>query len=147
MKHLAIVILLLVGTHNFAWAFENATSWRLSTDDTTMVMALQHGTPVITELSSAKTGPNWLLAPVPEILPSPVILQGAPVAINWQYDGGALDRQSGQLVLRFSNSAIYLASTAWTWADRALVDHCQSFCRNHYSRSSGQSRTQQCCHS
>jgi hypothetical protein len=105
MKHLAIAILFLTATQNLAWAFQNATSWRLSTDDTTMVVALQEGIPAISQLSSTKTGASWLLAPAPEILPSSVILQGAPVAIKWQYDGGALDPQTGQLVLRFSDSA------------------------------------------
>ncbi len=105
MKHLATLILFWIGTQNLACAFQNATSWRLSTADTTAVVALQQGTPAITQLSSTKTGANWLLAPAPEILPPSVILQGAPVATKWQYDGGALDPQSGQLVLRFSNSA------------------------------------------
>src|SRR6185437_10621445 len=105
MKLLATAILLLIGAQKLAYAFQNVTSWRLSTADTTMVVGLQQGTPAVTQLSSTKTGANWLLAPVPEILPVSVILQGAPVATKWQYDGGALDPQNGQLVLRFSNSA------------------------------------------
>ncbi len=105
MKHLGTVILLLIGAQNFAGAFQNATSWRLSTADTTMVVALLQGIPAITHLSPTKTGFNWLLAPAPEILPASVIVQGASVATKWQYDGGAFDAQSGQLVLRFSNRA------------------------------------------
>ena len=105
MKHLWAVILFWIGAHNFACAFQNATSWQLRTADTTMVVGLQRGTPSITQLSSTKTGANWLLAPAAESLPPSVILQGAPVATKWQYDGGVLDTQSGQLVLRFSNAA------------------------------------------
>jgi hypothetical protein len=84
---------------------ENPMSWRLSTDDTTMVVAIQNGIPVVTELSSTEINFNWLLEPAPEVLPSSVTQQGALLATKWQYEGGTLDPKSGKLVLRFSNSA------------------------------------------
>src|SRR6202453_92990 len=105
MKHLLTVIVFVIGTQSFAWGYQNATSWRLSTDDTTMVVAVQQGIPAVTQLGSAKSGSNWLLAPAPEVLPSSISQQNAAVATRWQYEGGALDPQSGQLVLRFSNAA------------------------------------------
>jgi hypothetical protein len=66
---------------------------------------VQEGLPVVTQLGSTKSNSNWLLAPAPELLPSSVTQQGVPVATKWQYEGGALDAKSGQLALRFSNSA------------------------------------------
>src|ERR1700761_5622578 len=105
MKLLLAVIAFLIGTQSFAWGYQSATSWRLSTDDTVMVVALQQGIPAVTQLSSARTGSNWLLAPAPEVLPSSVTQQGTPVVTNWHYDGASQDPESGQLELRFSNAA------------------------------------------
>ena len=87
-----------------AWGSANATSWSLSTDDTRLVVAVQQGMPAVTQLSSANSHSNWLLAPAPEVLPSSVLQQGTSLATKWQYEGGAFDPKSGQLVLRFSNS-------------------------------------------
>jgi len=105
MKRLSTVIVFVIGAQSFAWGYQSATSWRLNTDDTTMVVAVQQGIPAVTELRSTKSGSNWLLAPAPEALPSSITQQDAAVATKWQYEGGALDPQSGQLVLRFSNPA------------------------------------------
>ncbi len=105
MKRLSTVIVFVIGAQSFAWGYQNPTSWRLSTDDTTIVVAVQQGIPAVTQLRSTKSDSNWLLAPAPEVLPSSVSQQNAAVATKWQYDGGALDPQSGELVLRFSNPA------------------------------------------
>ncbi len=104
MKHLLIAVLCVSGIQNVAWAADDATSWRLTTDDTAMVVAIQGGSPVVTELSSAKGNANWLLAPAPEVLLPSVTQNGASTPTQWKYQGGALDG-SGQLVLRFSNAA------------------------------------------
>ena len=105
MKHLLTVMLCVMGTQSFAWGADNPTSWRLSTDDTAMVVAIQQGLPVVTQLSSTKSNANWLLAPAPEVLLPSVTQEGVAKATQWKYEGGALDPASGQLVLRFSNSA------------------------------------------
>jgi Melibiase/Glycosyl hydrolase family 36 C-terminal domain len=80
-------------------------SWRLSTDDTVMVVAIQQGLPVVTRLGSTQNDSNWLLAAAREDLPSSVKQQGTDLPTRWQYEGGQLDPKTGQLVLRFSNSA------------------------------------------
>jgi hypothetical protein len=103
MKYMLALIALL--TSNLALSSDNQQSWRLTTDDTAMVVTVQEGLPVVTQLGSTKSNSNWLLAPAPELLPSSVTQQGVPVATKWQYEGGALDAKSGQLALRFSNSA------------------------------------------
>src|ERR1700674_3895030 len=105
MKHLLTVMLCVIGAHSLACGAEGAMSWRLRTDDTAMVVAIQQGLPTVTELGSTKSNSNWLLAPTPELLPPSVTQQGSELPTKWQYEGGALDPQSGQLVLRFSNSA------------------------------------------
>jgi hypothetical protein len=81
------------------------STWRLSTEDTTVVVSVQQGVPVLTELSSSRTGSNWLLGPVPEILLPAVTQRGASTPTKWQFAGGAFDPASGQLVLRFNNAA------------------------------------------
>lgn len=101
MKYLLALILLAMSAWSVAWGSENATSWRLSTDDTTMIVAVQQGMPVVMQLSSAKSHSNWLLAPAPEVLPSSVIQQGNSLATKWQYKDATFDPKSGQLVLRF----------------------------------------------
>ena len=105
MKHLLTVIACLIGAQSLAWSAEDVMSWRLSTDDTAMVVAVQQGLPVVTQLGSTKSNSNWLLAPAPETLLPSVTQQGVQVATKWQYEEGTLDPKSGQLVLRFSNSA------------------------------------------
>ena len=105
MKCLLVFVLWVINSWTIALGAENPMSWRLSTEDTTMVVAVQHGMPVVTELRSTKSNSNWLLEPAPEVLPSSVTQQGSVLATKWQYEGGTLDPTSGQLVLRFSNSA------------------------------------------
>jgi Melibiase/Glycosyl hydrolase family 36 C-terminal domain len=105
MKHLLTVFACMVAAQSLAWAADDSMSWSLKTDDTVMVVAVQQGLPVVTQLGSAKSNSNWLLAPAPEVLLPSVVQQGASVATKWQYQGGALDPKTGELVLRFSNSA------------------------------------------
>ena len=149
MKRLSTVIVFVIGAQSFAWGYQNPTSWRLSTDDTTMVVAVQQGMPAVTELRSTKSDSNWLLAPAPEVLPSSVTQQDAAVATKWQYEGGALDPAewpTGVALLQPSSrsgTAVDLAGPPGTWPDGALVDDRQSFWCGHYDRPSGQSRAQQ----
>jgi hypothetical protein len=103
MKHLLALVVCLVGVQG-AWGADDAMSWRLSTEDTAMVVAIQNGLPVVTQLSSTKNDANWLLAPAPEGLLPSVTQNGVPTKTQWIYQGGALDPDSGQLVLRFSNA-------------------------------------------
>ena len=105
MKHLLTVMLCVMGAQSFAWGADNPMSWRLSTDDTAMVVAIQEGLPVVTQLSSTRSNANWLFAPATEVLLPSVTEEGIAKATQWKYEGGALDPASGQLVLRFSNAA------------------------------------------
>src|SRR5271170_4210107 len=105
MKRLVIVITCIVNCCNLAWCFDVDKSWNLSTDDTVLTVTVQQGTPVITQLGSVKGQSEWLLAPVSEMLLPSVTQQGSSLATRWQYEGGAFNPESGQLVLRFSNSA------------------------------------------
>jgi hypothetical protein len=105
MKHLLTVTFCVIVAQGLAWGADDAMSWRLSTDDTVMVVAIQQGLPVVTRLGSTKNDSNWLLAAAREDLPSSVTQQGTDLPTRWQYEGGQLDPKTGQLVLRFSNSA------------------------------------------
>jgi hypothetical protein len=105
MKHLLAVTFCVIVVQSLAWGADDAMSWRLSTDDTVMVVAIQQGLPVVTRLGSTKNDSNWLLAPAREDLPSSVTQQGTDLPARWQYEGGQLDPKTGQLVLRFSNAA------------------------------------------
>jgi Melibiase/Glycosyl hydrolase family 36 C-terminal domain len=105
MKYSLIALLCLTSCINPAWCSDSEKSWRLSTDDTTVTITVAQGVPVITQLGSAKAASNWLLAPVPEFLLPTVTQQGSSTATKWQFEGGVFDPQSGELVLRFSNSA------------------------------------------
>jgi hypothetical protein len=102
---LLLTVMCFLGIQGTAWGFQGDKTWRLATDDTAMVVAIQQDQPVITQLASAKSNANWLLASVPEILPSSITQQGSVIPAKWHYDGGAMDPKSGELVLRFSTSA------------------------------------------
>ena len=101
MKCLLIVITCIVTCCKLALGSDADKSWNLSTDDTALTVTVQQGITVITQLSSAKGGSKWLFAPVPEILLPSVTQQGSSLTTKWQYEGGAFDPESGQLVLRF----------------------------------------------
>jgi hypothetical protein len=68
MKYLPVVMVCMINPLTIVCSAEDAMSWRLNTDDTTMVVAVREGMPVVTELSSTKRNSNWLLAPAPEAL-------------------------------------------------------------------------------
>jgi hypothetical protein len=105
MKSCLILIACVVGNSSFAQTSDNQNVWRLSTDDTAIVVEVQQGVPVVTWLGSKAGGANWLLGSSPEVLLPTIAQQGKSLPTNWHYDGGALDPQSGQLILRFSNAA------------------------------------------
>ncbi len=102
MKALLMAMALALACCNPAFCSDN---WKLSTDDTSLVVEVQQGTAVVTQLGSAKGESNWLHAPAPEVLVPAVTQQGESVNTKWQYQGGDFDAQSGQLVLRFSNAS------------------------------------------
>lgn len=104
MKYWLPVLVCLIKAHSCIWGADNATSWQLKTDDTVMDVAVQQGIPAVTRLASAKENSNWLSAPALETLLPTVTQQGSPIATKWQYQGGALDSNTGELVLRFSNA-------------------------------------------
>lgn len=105
MKYWVVMIAFLTNCCNMALCSDTDKSWRLSTDDTAVVIELQQGMPVVTRLASTQAGVNWLLAPVPEVLLPSVTQQGTSVPTKWQYEGGTFDSPSGQLVLRFTNAS------------------------------------------
>lgn len=132
MKHLLVPVLCVIGACEVAWCSDNDNSWRLNTDDTAIVVAVQQGIPVVTQLGSAKGESNWLHAPAPETLPPSVVQQGSSSATKWQYEGGAFDPQSGELVLRFSNvvPAMKLLSIWRARPGRGPVEHWMTIANN-----------------
>ena len=86
----------------------------------------------MTQLSSVKGNSNWLQQPAPEILLSSVEQQESPSATKWQYQGGTFNSQSGQLVLRFSNSspAMELQSIWQARPGRGPVEHWLTIANN-----------------
>ena len=125
MKVLWVVMVCVAISSNLVWCSNSAKSWRLSTDDTVVVVAEVNGTAVLTQLGAAKEDSNWLPAPVPELLLPSVTQGGSPFPTNWQYQGGDFDQQSGQLVLRFSNAtpALELQSIWRARPGRGPVEH------------------------
>lgn len=107
-------------------------SWSLSTDDTTIVVAVQQGIPVVTRLSSGNAAWNWVLAPSPEILLPTVTQKGSAIATKWRYDGGAYDSGTGRLVLRFSNPApsLELQSIWQARPGRGPIEHWLTIANN-----------------
>ena len=98
MRYLFVGIIYTVIWWSPAWCSGNDDSWRLSTDDTTMVVGVQKGMPVITQLGSSRTQSNWLAAPMPEKLLPSIMQGGVAVAADWKYVGGSYDDASGKLV-------------------------------------------------
>jgi hypothetical protein len=120
MKLLLGLVACVAGCWQVAWGADKKNTWRLSTDDTAIVVEVQEGIPAVTWLGSANHSSgsqsskdtsstsdtsNWLLAPALEPLLPAVVQQGSSLPTKWQYEGGAFDPQSGQLILRFSNFA------------------------------------------
>ena len=106
MKYLLVLVAFLANFSSLALCSDNEKPWRLTTDDTAVVIDVQQGAPVVTLIGSAKKdGSNWLLAPAPEVLLPSVTQQGSSLTTQWHYQGGTLDSQRGQLVLRFTNAA------------------------------------------
>jgi hypothetical protein len=125
MKSCLILIAFVVGSFSFAEAAENQNVWRLSTDDTAIVVEVQQGVSVVTWLGAKPGGSNWLLGSSPEVLLPAVTQQGKSVPTSWHFDGGALDPESGQLILRFSNAtpALELQSIWRARPGRGPVEH------------------------
>ena len=105
VKCLLNITIWVMVTQGIAWGAEDAATWRLSTDDTVVEVAVEQGLPVVTHLGSAKSNSNWLLSPAREDLPTSVTQLGTEFPVKWKFEGGSRDSASGQLVLRFSSSA------------------------------------------
>jgi hypothetical protein len=104
MRNLFVGVIYTLIWWNSAWCSGTDDSWRLSTDDTTMIIAVQKGIPVITQLGSSRTQSNWLAAPMSEKLLSSITQGGSAAVAKWKYVGGFYDEASGKLVLTFVNS-------------------------------------------
>lgn len=100
----AAVLFVLLGW-NYARGSAQNDSWRLSTDDTVLVVSVKSGAPVVTYLGSRQSKANRIAAPLPEKLLSAVLLQGSSVTTDWKYADSAYDEPSGKLTLRFLNSS------------------------------------------
>jgi len=94
----------LVVFSSLAWGYQAPNSWKLSTADTAVVVAVESGRPVLKQLNSPGASANWLSAGSPEILMPSVMRQGASIPTAWKFLGGAMDAATGELTLRFSNS-------------------------------------------
>src|SRR3954466_7670078 len=105
MKYPVMAIAFFVGCCNSAWCADRENSWKLSTADTAITVAVKEGVPVLTQLGSVEPAFNWMLAPAPETLLPSVTQNGSSLSTKWKYESGALDPKSGQLTLRFSNIA------------------------------------------
>jgi alpha-galactosidase len=132
MKSLLATTLCLGFVPCFAWGADAATSWHLTTDDTAMVVAVQQGVPVVTELGSAKEKSNWLLGPAPEELPSSITQKGTATPVKWRFEGGQQDQKSGQLILRFSSAtpALKLQSIWQAQPGHGPVEHWLTMTNN-----------------
>ena len=132
MKFLLVAVVCMVSAWDVAWCSDKDNSWKLTTDDTAIVVSVRQGVPVVTQLSSVRGNSNWLQEPAPEILLSSVEQQGSPSATKWQYQGGTFNSQSGQLVLRFSNSspAMELQSIWQARPGRGPVEHWLTIANN-----------------
>ena len=132
MKYVSIVVMCLTGCVNLAWSYESDKSWRLSTDDTVIEVAIQNGVPLITHIGAVKHNSNWLLAPVPEVLLPSVIHQSSSLPTKWQYQSGEFDHKRGELVLRFTNSApkLELQSIWRAQTGRGPVEHWLTITNN-----------------
>jgi len=104
MKYLLVLITLAVGFCNRSFCSQTTGPWRLETDDTILQVSIVADAPVITNLGSAKSKSNWLLAPVPEVLLPSVTQNGSSLPTKWRYEGGLFDSASGKLTLQFSNA-------------------------------------------
>jgi Melibiase/Glycosyl hydrolase family 36 C-terminal domain len=132
MKYLLTVIVCVASCCNLASCSDSDQSWRLSTDDTVLTVTVEQNMPVMTQLSSAKGDLKWLRGPVPEVLLPSIIRQGSSLATKWQYEGGAFDPKSGQLVLRFANSdpALELQSIWRARPGRGPIEHWLTIANN-----------------
>ena len=130
MKCLLAIVMCLCST---AWCADSEKSWRLTTDDTMVEVAVKNGVPVILHVGTAKDSANWLLAAVPEILLESVAQPGGnSVPTKWQYQSGDFDPKSGELVLRFSNAApaLELQSIWRARPGRGPVEHWLTIANN-----------------
>lgn len=125
MKNLLLVMACVIGSCSFAPASDRDNSWRLSTSDTAITVTVEGGIPTLVRLGPADNSTNWLGAPAAEPLLSAVTQQGASQALKWHYDGGALDANSGELILRFSNDSprLELQSIWRAQLGRGPVEH------------------------
>ncbi len=83
---------------------QNHGPWRLATEDTEIVLSVQNGWPVLTELTSTGPEHNWLSSPCRETLMRGALLDGVSRNTDWKFEGADWDAQSGELTLRYSNA-------------------------------------------
>jgi hypothetical protein len=83
MKSCLVVLSVLTSCWNLAWGADTAKSWRLATDDTVVVVTVQDGTPVVTQVGTVKDNSNWLLTPESEVLLPTVTQKDSSVPTTW----------------------------------------------------------------
>lgn len=100
-----LAILLSIGASYPGWASDQVPSWHLSTADTTAVLTVRRDAPLVKWLgSTGNHRQNWLASPVAEKLLPVISQKGFALPAHWTYTGGSLDRQTGKLILRFTNA-------------------------------------------
>ncbi len=102
LRPILVVLFLLLSNALIA---ETNDSWRLNTEDTVIVVALQNGAPAITLLSSSRSEINWIATPVREDFLASVSAQGSVFPTDWRFADSSFDRAAGTLKLRFVNSS------------------------------------------
>src|SRR5437867_8342561 len=76
-------------------------SWRLSTDDTEIVISAKGGWPVLEALTSSKRRSNWLSSPVRESLMKSVIVNGVSKDLDTKFERADLDSKGQELTLHY----------------------------------------------
>ncbi len=75
--------------------------WSLKTGDTSISLTVNANQPVVTSLSSASGGPEWVGKPVPIALPDHVFIRGMSRPLHWKFARDAEGPAPGETTLRF----------------------------------------------
>jgi len=100
-------------------------AWRLATDDTEIVVEIDHGVPSLRALAPTATHRNWIVGPAGPSSMKDVEVNGAAVTLEWEYDSAAYDPAANQLTLLYRNAhpSLELHSVWRARPGRGPVEH------------------------